>query len=56
MNNERLNAFLVDDVTALVDFINANNDIQAIATPDCQFENLGEFASYWSNHIGRLSE
>ena len=56
MNNERLNAFLVDDVTALVDFINANNDIQAIATPDCQSENLGEFAFYWSNHIGRLSE
>ena len=56
MNNERLNAFLVDDVTALVDFINANNDIQAIATPDCQFENLGEFALYWSNRIGRLSE
>ena len=56
MNNERLNAFLVDDATALVDFNNANDDIQAIATPDCQFENLGDFASYWSNHIGKLSE
>ena len=56
MNNERLNAFLVDDVTALVGFINANDDIQAIATPDCQFENLGDFASYWSNRIGKLSE
>lgn len=56
MNNERLNAFLVDDVTSLVDFINANNDIQAISTPDCQFETLGDFALYWSNHIGRMSE
>lgn len=43
MSNERLNAFLVDD-------------IQAIATPDYQFENLGDFASYWSNRIGKLSE
>lgn len=56
MAKDRLNAFLVDDVTALVNFINANDDIQAIATPDCQFENLGDFASYWSKHIGKLSE
>lgn len=56
MSNERLNAFLVDDVTALVNFINANNDIQAISTPDCQFETLGNFALYWSNRIGKLSE
>ena len=56
MSNERLNAFLVDDVTELVNFINANDDIQAITTPDCQFENLGDFALYWSSHIGKLSE
>ena len=56
MSNERLNAFPVDDVTALANFINANDDIQATATPDCQFETLGEFALYWSNRIEKLCE
>lgn len=56
MANERLNNFLIDDVTKLVAFINEHEEVQAIETPDMGYDTLGDFATYWSHHIDSLSK
>ena len=56
MSNERLNAFLIEDVTKLANFINEHEELQAIETEGTGFDTLSDFASYWSNHIGKLSD
>lgn len=56
MANDRLNSFLIEDVTELVNFILENEAVQAIATPGTGFDTMADFAFYWSNHIKKLSE
>lgn len=56
MANSRLNNFLIDDITKLVNFILENEAVQAIATPGTNFDTLEDFASYWSHQIKTLSE
>lgn len=49
--NERLTAFLVQDVKELIKGINNNEELQEITFPVFSFETLWDFALYWGRHI-----
>ena len=56
MANDRLNAFLIQDVQKLVAFIDEHEELQDVQTPGTDYDTLGDFANYWSHHIKTLSE
>ena len=54
MNTKLIN-FLIDDVRKLVDAINNDTELAERPLPDCGFDTLGDFASYWKCHINRIT-
>ena len=53
MNTKLIN-FLIDDVRKLVDTINNDTELAERSLPDCGFDTLGDFASYWKYHINGI--